>query len=80
MDGQITFDEWFASERAGLSFEARRIMQIAWNAALTNGDQHFFVAELASALGSQSTKNATWAELIEAVRSSQDNAQKPNTD
>ena len=46
MASQVTFDEWFATECKGLSFEARRLMQISWNAALTNGDQHFFVEPL----------------------------------
>jgi len=33
MASQVTFDEWFATECKGLSFEARRLMQISWNAA-----------------------------------------------
>jgi len=68
MASQVTFDEWFATECKGLSFEARRLMQISWNAALTNGDQHFFVAELAETINYTDCKNATWSKLLDEVR------------
>ena len=68
MASQVTFDEWFATECKGLSFEARRLMQISWNAALTNGDQHFFVAELAETINYTDCKNATWLKLLDEVQ------------
>jgi len=75
MASQVTFDEWFATECKGLSFEARRLMQISWNAALTNGDQHFFVAELAETINYTDCKNATWSKLLDEVRRKENCAQ-----
>jgi len=69
MDGQVSFDEWFMVNGAGLGMEARRLMQMSWNGALTNGDKHFFVAELAEAIRWGRPKDVTWGELIEAVKS-----------
>lgn len=68
MAEQITFDEWFAKHGKGLNGEARRLMQISWNAALTNEDRHFFVDELAAAIGYKGRHGTTWAEMIKFVQ------------
>lgn len=64
---QVKFVEWFDENCKGLNGEARRLMQMSWNAALTNGDRHFFVDELSDAVGYRGSDGTTWSDLIKYV-------------
>ena len=66
MAEQVSFDEWFSDCGGDLNGEAKRLMMMSWNAALTNGDRHFFVTELAQAL--EEDKSASWNDLLSKVR------------
>jgi hypothetical protein len=68
MAKQVSFDEWFDVNCLSLSGEARRLMQMSWNGALTNGDRHFFVDDLAQALQVKQDGGTTWNELILEAR------------